>query len=93
MHDSLEFGKCHLAVCVSVVFLVSMIIILGNSYIFVKTREIKMQVPTYGIFENISSMEELIAMPQWSADRPLRIVTGYTHVDFLFVLFMLRFLC
>ena len=43
-----------------------------------------MQVPTYGIFENISSMAELLAMPQWCAERPLRIVTGYTHVCFLF---------
>jgi ATP phosphoribosyltransferase len=42
--------------------------------------EENMQVPTYGIFENISSMAELRAMPQWSAQRPLRIVTGYIHV-------------
>eukprot|EP00250_Pteridium_aquilinum_P011165 c19879_g1_i1 orf=102-1316(+) len=42
-------------------------------------------VPTYGIFENISSMAELGAMPHWSAQRPLRIVTGYTHLGQQFV--------
>jgi hypothetical protein len=38
------------------------------------------QVPTYGIFENISSISQLAAMPQWTEDRPLRVVTGYTYV-------------
>ncbi|CAI5472489.1 unnamed protein product [Closterium sp. Yama58-4] len=37
-------------------------------------------VPSYGIFERINSIQDLIAMPQWSADNPLRIVTGYTHL-------------
>jgi hypothetical protein len=38
------------------------------------------QVPTYGIFENISSISQLAAMPQWTEDRPLRVVTGYTYL-------------
>jgi hypothetical protein len=38
------------------------------------------QVPSYGIFENISSISQLAAMPQWTEDRPLRVVTGYTYV-------------
>eukprot|EP00850_Spirogloea_muscicola_P008516 SM000045S16261 [mRNA] locus=s45:499447:503005:- [translate_table: standard] len=37
-------------------------------------------VPMYGIFENISTLEELTAMPQWTANHPLRIVTGYTYL-------------
>jgi hypothetical protein len=37
-------------------------------------------IPTYGIFENISSLSQLAAMPQWTEDRPLRVVTGYTYV-------------
>ncbi|XP_057843437.1 ATP phosphoribosyltransferase 2, chloroplastic [Cryptomeria japonica] len=37
-------------------------------------------IPKYGIFENISSMDELGAMPQWTADRPLRIATGFTYL-------------
>jgi ATP phosphoribosyltransferase len=37
-------------------------------------------VPTYGIFESISSISQLAAMPQWTEDRPLRVVTGYTYV-------------
>ncbi|KAI5078544.1 hypothetical protein GOP47_0006215 [Adiantum capillus-veneris] len=42
-------------------------------------------VPTYGIFSKVSSMAELAAMPQWSTERPLRIVTGYTHLGQQFV--------
>ncbi|CAI5979173.1 unnamed protein product [Closterium sp. NIES-64] len=37
-------------------------------------------VPSYGIFERVNSIQDLIAMPQWSAENPLRIVTGYTHL-------------
>ncbi|KAJ7514546.1 hypothetical protein O6H91_23G049100 [Diphasiastrum complanatum] len=37
-------------------------------------------IPTYGIFENVSSVAELAAMPQWTADHPLRIVTGFTYL-------------
>ncbi|GJP40125.1 hypothetical protein CLOM_g24411 [Closterium sp. NIES-68] len=37
-------------------------------------------VPSYGIFERVNSIQDLIAMPQWSATNPLRIVTGYTHL-------------
>eukprot|EP00850_Spirogloea_muscicola_P003256 SM000013S26425 [mRNA] locus=s13:316029:319630:+ [translate_table: standard] len=37
-------------------------------------------VPMYGIFENITTLEELTAMPQWTAHHPLRIVTGYTYL-------------
>ncbi|KAH7372923.1 hypothetical protein KP509_17G029300 [Ceratopteris richardii] len=42
-------------------------------------------IPTSGIFENISSVSELAAMKHWSPERPLRIVTGYTHLGKKFV--------
>lgn len=40
-----------------------------------------MQIPTYGIFENVNSLSELAAMPLWTEERPLRVVTGYTYVS------------
>lgn len=37
-------------------------------------------VPSYGIFQNVNSVVDLISMPHWTADNPLRIITGYTHL-------------
>ncbi|KAL9252678.1 ATP phosphoribosyltransferase 2, chloroplastic-like protein [Drosera capensis] len=37
-------------------------------------------IPKYGIFENINSMEELAKMPQWTAEKPLRVATGFTYL-------------
>ncbi|XP_021740540.1 ATP phosphoribosyltransferase 1, chloroplastic-like [Chenopodium quinoa] len=37
-------------------------------------------IPKYGIFENINSLKELAEMPQWTADRPLRVATGFTYL-------------
>eukprot|EP00271_Cylindrocystis_brebissonii_P011814 TRINITY_DN29779_c0_g1_i1.p1 TRINITY_DN29779_c0_g1~~TRINITY_DN29779_c0_g1_i1.p1 ORF type:complete len:450 (+),score=71.27 TRINITY_DN29779_c0_g1_i1:230-1579(+) len=42
-------------------------------------------VPSYGIFENVSTLNDLMAMPQWTDAHPLRIVTGYTHLGKKFV--------
>ncbi|KAH9322910.1 hypothetical protein KI387_017549, partial [Taxus chinensis] len=42
-------------------------------------------IPKYGIFENISSMDELAAMPHWTVDRPLRIATGFNYLGPKFV--------
>uniref|UniRef100_A0A0C9RHC9 ATP phosphoribosyltransferase n=1 Tax=Wollemia nobilis TaxID=56998 RepID=A0A0C9RHC9_9CONI len=42
-------------------------------------------IPKYGIFENIASIEQLAAMPQWTVDRPLRIATGFTYLGPKFV--------
>ncbi|KAH7387081.1 hypothetical protein KP509_16G004200 [Ceratopteris richardii] len=42
-------------------------------------------IPKYGIFSDVSSLAELCAMPQWSAERPLRIVTGYRHLGKQFI--------
>lgn len=42
-------------------------------------------IPKYGIFQNISSMDELAAMPEWTENRPLRITTGFTYLGPKFV--------
>ncbi|KAI5068173.1 hypothetical protein GOP47_0016518 [Adiantum capillus-veneris] len=47
--------------------------------------QLSIGIPTYGIFANVSSIAELAAMPQWSTERPLRIVTGYTHLGEQFI--------
>ncbi|KAG1354773.1 ATP phosphoribosyltransferase, chloroplastic [Cocos nucifera] len=41
---------------------------------------LSLAIPRYGIFENINSVHELAQMPQWTAERPLRIVTGFSYV-------------
>ncbi|KAJ4972889.1 hypothetical protein NE237_006063 [Protea cynaroides] len=37
-------------------------------------------IPKYGIFENINSLSELAQMPQWTDEKPLRVVTGFTYL-------------
>lgn len=37
-------------------------------------------IPKYGIFENINSLRELAQMPQWTAEKPLRVATGFTYL-------------
>eukprot|EP00798_Chlamydomonas_sp_ICE-L_P023078 gene23078-30270_t len=37
-------------------------------------------VPMGGKFANITSLDELRVMPEWTASNPLRVVTGYTNV-------------
>jgi len=39
------------------------------------------QIPQYGIFENVNSVEELAKMPQWTEDKPLRVATGFSYVS------------
>ncbi|XP_057543156.1 ATP phosphoribosyltransferase 1, chloroplastic-like [Amaranthus tricolor] len=41
---------------------------------------LSLAIPNYGIFENINSVNELAAMPQWTADKPLRVATGFTYL-------------
>lgn len=41
---------------------------------------LSLAIPQYGIFENINSMRELAEMPQWTADRPLRVATGFAYL-------------
>jgi len=37
-------------------------------------------IPTDGEYASVDSLQDLIAMPRWSAETPLRVVTGYPHV-------------
>lgn len=37
-------------------------------------------IPKYGIFENINSIRDLAQMPQWTAEKPLRVATGFTYL-------------
>ncbi|KAM7474585.1 hypothetical protein LguiB_021828 [Lonicera macranthoides] len=41
---------------------------------------LSLAIPKYGIFKNINSMRELAQMPQWTADKPLRVATGFTYL-------------
>ncbi|KAJ4914955.1 hypothetical protein Rs2_00505 [Raphanus sativus] len=41
---------------------------------------LSLAIPNYGIFENINSLKELAQMPQWTAERPLRVATGFTYL-------------
>ncbi|XP_074275037.1 ATP phosphoribosyltransferase 2, chloroplastic [Silene latifolia] len=41
---------------------------------------LSLAIPKYGIYENINSLKELAEMPQWTADRPLRVSTGFTYL-------------
>ncbi|XP_008783595.1 ATP phosphoribosyltransferase, chloroplastic-like [Phoenix dactylifera] len=41
---------------------------------------LSLAIPKYGIFENINSLHELAEMPQWTKERPLRIVTGFSYL-------------
>ncbi|PRQ23035.1 putative ATP phosphoribosyltransferase [Rosa chinensis] len=37
-------------------------------------------IPNCGIFENINSLDELAQMPQWTKEKPLRFITGFTYL-------------
>ncbi|KAL9684051.1 hypothetical protein QQ045_021482 [Rhodiola kirilowii] len=37
-------------------------------------------IPKYGIFKNVNSLRELMEMPQWSPQKPLRVATGFTYL-------------
>ncbi|XP_047337363.1 ATP phosphoribosyltransferase 2, chloroplastic-like [Impatiens glandulifera] len=41
---------------------------------------LSLAIPKYGIFENINSLKELAEMPQWTAEKPLRVATGFTYM-------------
>ncbi|KDP42417.1 hypothetical protein JCGZ_00214 [Jatropha curcas] len=41
---------------------------------------LSLAIPKYGIFENINSIGELAKMPQWTAEKPLRVATGFTYL-------------
>ncbi|KAL5787283.1 hypothetical protein ACOSP7_004232 [Xanthoceras sorbifolium] len=41
---------------------------------------LSLAIPKYGIFENINSLRELGQMPQWTAEKPLRVATGFSYL-------------
>jgi len=41
---------------------------------------LSLAVPMEGIFENINTLEDLLKMPEWTEERPLRVVTGFGYV-------------
>ncbi|TXG53791.1 hypothetical protein EZV62_019047 [Acer yangbiense] len=41
---------------------------------------LSLAIPKYGIFENINSLRELAQMPQWTAEKPLRVATGFSYL-------------
>eukprot|EP00239_Pterosperma_sp_CCMP1384_P002244 CAMPEP_0197844708 /NCGR_PEP_ID=MMETSP1438-20131217/1691_1 /TAXON_ID=1461541 /ORGANISM="Pterosperma sp., Strain CCMP1384" /LENGTH=436 /DNA_ID=CAMNT_0043455647 /DNA_START=26 /DNA_END=1336 /DNA_ORIENTATION=- len=52
LHNSLNFGHCHLALA----------------------------LPKMGMWENIDTLDQLMAMPEWTMENPLRVVTGYHYI-------------
>nr|XP_043620429.1 ATP phosphoribosyltransferase 1, chloroplastic-like [Erigeron canadensis] len=46
---------------------------------------LSLAIPQYGIFENINSVKELVQMPRWTAENPLRVATGFTHLGSKFL--------
>ncbi|KAI3770376.1 hypothetical protein L6452_01506 [Arctium lappa] len=41
---------------------------------------LSLAIPKYGIFENINSVKELAQMSMWTAEKPLRVATGFTYL-------------
>ncbi|KAJ6711306.1 ATP PHOSPHORIBOSYLTRANSFERASE ATP-PRTASE [Salix purpurea] len=41
---------------------------------------LSLAIPNHGIFEGINSLRQLSKMPQWTAVKPLRVATGFTHL-------------
>ncbi|KAJ8767744.1 hypothetical protein K2173_020684 [Erythroxylum novogranatense] len=41
---------------------------------------LSLAIPKYGIFENVTSIRDLAQMPQWTAERPLRVATGFSYL-------------
>ncbi|KAL7583051.1 hypothetical protein Lser_V15G46172 [Lactuca serriola] len=42
---------------------------------------LSLAIPKYGIFEKINSVKELAQMTQWTAEKPLRVTTGFTYLS------------
>ncbi|PUZ71241.1 hypothetical protein GQ55_2G298800 [Panicum hallii var. hallii] len=41
---------------------------------------LSLAVPKEGIFENVNTLEDLLKMPEWTEERPLRVVTGFGYL-------------
>lgn len=83
IHDALDFGHCHLSLAVwscpsavtSTTFTIPLMKLMWTSQIVLCD-----QVPQEGIFQNINTLEELVNMPHWTEERPMRVVTGFGYV-------------
>ena len=86
VHDALGYGDCRLSLAVNFPFfyLKSTSTFEADLHIVFTVHNISFffsfQIPNHGIFESINSLRELSQMPQWTASKPLRIATGFTHV-------------
>jgi len=81
VHDALDFGHCRLslAVCCYPGAFMGSSLVNKLKFIF-ETVNLCDQVPKEGIFENIITLEDLLKMPEWTEERPLRVVTGFGYV-------------
>ncbi|KAF7062206.1 hypothetical protein CFC21_068833 [Triticum aestivum] len=41
---------------------------------------LSLAVPKEGIFDSVNTLEDLLNMPQWSEERPMRVVTGFGYM-------------
>ncbi|KAH9323748.1 hypothetical protein KI387_018387, partial [Taxus chinensis] len=41
---------------------------------------LSLAIPNNAVYKNISTLYQLAMMPQWTAERPLRIATAYTNL-------------
>ncbi|KAM3316258.1 hypothetical protein ACQJBY_034405 [Aegilops geniculata] len=41
---------------------------------------LSLAVPKEGIFDSINTLEDLLNMPQWTEERPMRVVTGFGYM-------------
>ncbi|XBH58553.1 ATP phosphoribosyltransferase, chloroplastic [Aegilops tauschii subsp. strangulata] len=46
---------------------------------------LSLAVPKEGIFDSINTLEDLLNMPQWTEERPMRVVTGFGYVGAKFL--------
>ncbi|KAI5078543.1 hypothetical protein GOP47_0006214 [Adiantum capillus-veneris] len=93
-HHHAEGGqrRLHLLTCFSSAIAQFDVIISGDEDLIVVHDALQfgkcylaLGVPSYGIFANVSSVAELVALPQWSELRPLRISTGFTYLGRQFI--------
>ncbi|KAK4801752.1 hypothetical protein SAY86_022239 [Trapa natans] len=45
---------------------------------------LSLAIPQLGLFENVNSMKDLVEMPQWTKENPLRVATGFTYLGHRF---------
>lgn len=89
VHEALGYGACHLSIAVCMSLLCEFYKGIYFYFYGLTSESQTAQIPKYGIFENIDSLDELSKMPQWTKDRPLRIETGFSYVRWLPIFFLI----